>query len=68
MYMVMSRDQNAGRSHNIRIENNFFERLEHFKCLGTNLTYQHSVQKAINCRLKSGNACYYSVYNRFSSI
>ena len=25
MYMVMSRDQNAGRSHNIKINNIFFE-------------------------------------------
>jgi hypothetical protein len=27
-YMVMSRDQNAGRSHNIRIDNSTFERAE----------------------------------------
>jgi hypothetical protein len=25
-YMVMSRDQNAGRNHNIRIDNSFFEK------------------------------------------
>jgi hypothetical protein len=28
-YMVMSRDQNAGRSHTIMIDNSSFERLEH---------------------------------------
>jgi hypothetical protein len=30
-YMVMSRDQNAGQSHNIEIDNNSFERVEGFK-------------------------------------
>ena len=33
-YMVMSRDQNAGRSHNMRIDNRSFERVEEFKYLG----------------------------------
>jgi len=27
-YMVMSRDQNAGRSHSIKFDNNSFERVE----------------------------------------
>jgi hypothetical protein len=30
-YMVMSQDQNAGRSHNIKIYNSSFERVEEFK-------------------------------------
>ena len=30
-YMVMSRRQNAGRIHSVRIENNAFDRLEEFK-------------------------------------
>ena len=29
-YMVMSRDQNAGRSHSIKIDNRFFDRVEEF--------------------------------------
>jgi len=33
-YMVMSRDQNAGRSHNMKIDNMSFERVEEFKYLG----------------------------------
>ena len=37
-YMVMSRDQNAGQSHNIQNNNSSFERVEQFKYLGTNLT------------------------------
>jgi len=38
MYMVMSRDQNAGRSHNIETDNSSFERVEQFKYVGTALT------------------------------
>jgi hypothetical protein len=33
-YMVMSRDQNAGRSQNMKIDNSSFEREEQFKHLG----------------------------------
>ena len=39
-YMVRSRDQNEGRSYNIKTDNSSFERLEEFKYLGTNLTYK----------------------------
>jgi len=37
-YMVMSRDQNAGRSYSMNIDNSSIERLEGFKYLGTSLT------------------------------
>ena len=37
-YMVMSRDQNAGRNHNVRIDNSTLERVKVFKYLGTTLT------------------------------
>jgi len=33
-YMVMSRDENAGRIHSVRTDNITFERLEEFKYLG----------------------------------
>jgi len=66
-YMVMSRDQNAGRIHSVSIDNNTFEWVEEFKYLGKNLTNQNPIAEEIKSRLKSGNACYHSVQNRFSS-
>ena len=36
-YMVVSGDQNAGRSYSIKIDNSCFRRVEHVKYLGTNL-------------------------------
>jgi hypothetical protein len=50
-YMVMSRDQNAGRSHNIKTDNISFERVEEFKYLGANITNQHSIQEEIKNNL-----------------
>ena len=38
-----------------------------FRCLGTTLTNQNSVQEEIKSRLKLGNACYPSVQNLLSS-
>ena len=46
-YMVMSRDQNAGQNHNVRIDNNTLERVEEFKYLGTTLTNQNSIPEEI---------------------
>jgi len=60
-YMVKSRDQNAGRSHDIKIGNSFFERMEQFRYLGTALTNQNSIQEENKNRLKSQNACCHSV-------
>ena len=51
----------------MRIDNSSIERVEEFKYLGTTLTYQNSIQEEIKSRLKSGNACYYSVQNLLSS-
>ena len=62
-YMVMSRDQNAGRSHSMKTDNSTFESVEEFKCFRTTLTKQNSIQEEIKIRLKSGNACYHSVQN-----
>ena len=42
-YMGISRDHNAGRSHNIMLDDQAFERLEQSQCLGTTLTNQNSI-------------------------
>jgi len=62
----MSRDQNAGQSHNTKIDNTSFERAEQFKYLGTPLANQNSIQKDIKIRRNSGDACYHSVQNLLS--
>jgi len=59
--MVMSRDQNAGRIHSVRIDNSTFERVEEFKYLGITLTDQNSIAEEIKSRLRSRNAYYRSV-------
>jgi hypothetical protein len=68
-HMTTYRDQNAGRSHNIKMDdNNSFEQVEKFKYLRKTLTHHNSIQEKIKRRLKSGNACYESVQNLLSSI
>ena len=66
-YMVMSRDQNAGRIHSVRIDNSTFDRVEDFKYLGTTLRNENYIAEEIKSRLKLGNACYHSVQNLLSS-
>jgi len=63
----MVRDQNAGGIHSVTMNNSTFERVEEFKYLGTNLKNQNAIQEEIKSRLRSGNACYYSVQNLLSS-
>ena len=65
--MVMSGDQNAGRSHSITTDSSSFARVEEFRYLGKTLTNKNSIQAEIKSRLKSGNACYLSVQNGLSS-
>jgi len=66
-YMIMSRDQNAGQSHSMKINNSSFERVEEFKYLETTLTNPNSIQEELKSTKKSGNACYHSVQNLLSS-
>ena len=59
--MVMSRDQNAGQSHNIKNDNKSFERVEEFGYLGTTLTNQNSIQEEIKSGLESKNVRHHLV-------
>ena len=45
--MFVSGDQNAGQSHNIKLHNTSFERVEQFKYLEITLTNQNSIRKEI---------------------
>ena len=53
--------------HSLKIDTISFERVDDFKYLGTTLTNRNSIQEEVKCRLKLGNACYYSVQNLLSS-
>ena len=66
-YVFMSRDHNAERSHNIKIDKSSFERVEEFKYLGTTLTNQNSIEEEFKSRLRSGSACCLSLQNLLSS-
>jgi hypothetical protein len=52
-YLVVSRDQNAGRNHSIKLDNSSFEMVEQFKYMETTLTQQNYIQEEIKSRLKS---------------
>ena len=66
-YVTVSRDQNAGQIHSMKMDNSSIERVEESQYLGTTLTNQNSIQEEIKCRLKLGNACYYTAQNLLSS-
>jgi hypothetical protein len=66
-HMILSRDQNAGRGHSVKIDNSSFERVEDFNYVGINLTNQNYIQEGFTSIVKSGNACYHLVQNLFSS-
>jgi hypothetical protein len=67
MYMLVSRDKNAGQNREIKIGNKSFENVSQFKYLGTTVTNQNLIQDEIKRRLNSGNAYYHSVQNLLSS-
>jgi hypothetical protein len=60
-------DQNAGKNHNIKIDNTSFGRVKGVKYLGTTLKHPNSIHEEIKSRLMSGNACYHSAQNLLSS-
>jgi ribosomal protein S2 len=65
-YMLLSRNQNAGQNHNIKIANRSFENVTQFKYLGMTVTNQNFIREEIR-RLNSGNGCYHSVQKLLSS-
>jgi hypothetical protein len=66
-HKVTSRDQNAIQNLNIKFDNKSFESARQFKYLGRTLKYQHFIEGEFKSRMKSGNACYLSVQNIWSS-
>jgi hypothetical protein len=64
---LLYRQQNVGQSRDMKIANRPFENVSQFKYLGTTVTNQNLIQKEINKRFDSGNACYHSVQNLLSS-
>jgi hypothetical protein len=44
-YVVMSRNQNAGHNHNVKIDNKSFQSVEEFKYLGATVTNRSSIHE-----------------------
>jgi hypothetical protein len=65
--MLLSRHQNAGQNHDIKIANRSFENVVQFRYVGMTVTNQDLIQEEIKRRLDFGNACYHSVWNILSS-
>jgi hypothetical protein len=65
--MLLSRHQNAGKNHDIKVGDRCFENVEQFRYFGTSITNGNLIQEEINRRLNSGNTGYYSVQNLLSS-
>ena len=53
-YMVLSQDQNAGRSHHVKIYYSSCERVEQVKYLWTTIPDQNSIQQEIKSRQNQG--------------
>jgi hypothetical protein len=65
---MISRHQNAGKIHEIKIANRCFENVAQFGYLETTISNPDLIQKEIMKRLNSGIACYYSVQKHLSSL
>ena len=53
-YIIMSRDQNAGRSYSMKIDSSSIDRVEEFKHLGTMLTNQILFRKKLRADCSQG--------------
>jgi hypothetical protein len=65
--MLLSRHQNAGKYHDIKIAKRCFENVSKFRYLGKTVTNQNLIQEEIKSIPNSGNACYHSVQKLLSS-
>jgi hypothetical protein len=65
--MIMSCHPSLGGNQNIRIANESSENVGKFKYSGMTLTNKNDIHDEIKSRLNSGNMCYHSVQNLFSS-
>jgi hypothetical protein len=65
--MLLSRCQNGGQNHDIKVGNECFESVEHLRYFGQTMTNQNLIQEESKKKLNSGNACYLSVKNLLSS-
>jgi hypothetical protein len=54
--MLLSRHQNAGQNHGIKIANRSFENVAQFQYLGTTVTNQNLIQGEIKRRVNLGNS------------
>jgi hypothetical protein len=54
--MLLSRHQNTGQNHDIKMANRRFENVAQFKYLGTTITNQNLIHEEIKRRFDSGNA------------
>jgi hypothetical protein len=64
----MSRCQEVGQKHNIKITNKSFEDVAKLKYLGKKLTEENCMNEEIKYRLNSGNACYRSVHLLYRNV
>jgi hypothetical protein len=56
--MSLSRRQNAGQNHDLKMGNRCFENVAQFRYLGTTITNENLIQEEIKRSLNSANACY----------
>jgi hypothetical protein len=66
-YTLLSRHQNSGQNHDVKIANRSFENVAQFKYVETTVKNKNLIQEELKSRLSSGNACYRSVQNLLSS-
>jgi ribosomal protein S2 len=59
-YMLLSRHQNAGQNHDIKIANRSFEYVVQFRYLGTIVTNRNLIQEESKSKLELINASYHS--------